>query len=541
MPDALENTPDSRGESRWTRAIALAELEAKGRAVLRLDGRQIAVFATARGPFACNNRCPHEGYPLREGDLGSGAESCVLTCNWHNWKFDLRDGANLHGGDRLRVYPLRVVDGTVWLDLADPPPAERRAAIMANLRDAFDDEDYERLARELARFRLAGGDLAEALATAIRWSHDRLEFGWTHAHAGAADWLTMHDSRDGDDEAQLICMTEAIAHLARDVLRERPYPYAADSLPYDEDAFVAAVDAEDEATATAMLRGAVAAGSDFAVLERGLTRAALLHYADFGHSLIYVAKAGPLIARLGPGVAPPLLLALTRSLVKASREDLIPEFRAYAGALAAWRRDPCAPPAAAAYRGLNVDRALALTAAHGGAAPLALYDALLGANADNMLRFDARYQTRVDVAIKDNVGWLDFTHGLTFANAVRRQCTRFPELWPQGLLQMACFAGRNAPYTGDDAPARHWRIDDAGAFFDATVDMLLDHGQPEPIVSVHLLKTTLAARQEIRASPSPETAAVVLAALDRFLNSPLRRKHVRRTARQAAAFVALDG
>ncbi len=532
MPDALEN--------RWTHAIALAELEAKGRVVLRLDGKQIALFATAEGPFACNNRCPHEGYPLREGSLGSGAESCLLTCNWHNWKFDLRDGANLYGGDRLRVYPLRVVDGAVWLDLADPPPADRRAAIMASLRDAFDDEDYERMARELARLRLAGGDLAAALAAAIVWSHDRVEFGWTHAHAGAADWLTLHDAPGRDAEGQLICITEALAHVARDVLREQPYPYPDGSLPYDEDAFVAAIDAEDEPTASAMIRGALSAGLGFASLERGLTRAALLHYADFGHALIYVAKAGPLIARLGRTVALPLLLALVRSIVKASREDLIPEFRGYAPALAAWGGAAAAPDSAA-YRGLNVERALALTAGHGGADPLALYDALLGANAGNMLRFDTAIQTRVDGAAKDNVGWLDFTHGITFANAVRRQCLRIPELWPQGLLQMACFAGRNARYARADEPPECWQVDDAERFFDAGIEMLFDHGQPEPIVAVHLLKTTLAAREEVRAARSPETAGAVLAALNRFLNSPLRRKHVRRTARQATAFVALDG
>ena len=91
--------------ARWTRAIALDRLKAKGRAVVRLGGKQIVVFDTGEGPLACNNRCPHEGYPLREGILDDG---CVVTCNWHNWKFDLRSGANLYGGDR----PWRRPDST---------------------------------------------------------------------------------------------------------------------------------------------------------------------------------------------------------------------------------------------------------------------------------------------------------------------------------------------------------------------------------------------------------------------------------------------
>lgn len=533
MPDSLE--------TRWTRTIDLDELAGKSRTVVRLDGKQIALFATPDGIFACNNRCPHEGYPLREGSLGADGDSCILTCNWHNWKFDLRDGANLYGGDRLRTYPARVADGAVWLDLADPPPAQRRASIMANLRDAFDDEDYERMARELARLRLAGGELTAALAAAIGWSHDRLEFGWTHAYAGAADWLALHDMPARDDEARLACILEPIAHIARDVLREGNYPYPPGERAFDEDGFVAAIKAEDEATAAAMIRGALAAGHGFAALERGFTRAALLHYADFGHCLIYVAKAGSLIERLGEGVALPLLLSLARNILKASREDLIPEFRGYAKALAAWSRDGRSPPAVSGYRGLNVDMALALTAGAGGADPLALYDALLAANADSMLRFDTRYQSRSDLGMKDNVGWLDFTHGLTFAQAVRRQCTRFPELWPSGLLQMACFAGRNARYTTDEVDVSSWRVADRDAFFAGTIDMLLDHGQPEPIIAVHLLKTTLAAREEVAHALSPDTAELVTAALNRFLHTPMKRKHVRRAVRQAVDFVALDG
>ena len=67
----------------------LAKLEAKGKLVVRRQGRQILLMKTPRGLYACANRCPHEGYPLSEGVLTDG---CVLTCNWHNWKFDLATG-----------------------------------------------------------------------------------------------------------------------------------------------------------------------------------------------------------------------------------------------------------------------------------------------------------------------------------------------------------------------------------------------------------------------------------------------------------------
>ena len=248
----------------------------------------------------------------------------------------------------------------MWIDLADAPFDERRAQILASLAEAREDNAYERMAREVARLHRLGADPLDALREAIRWSAERMEFGWTHAYAGAADWLALHDENEGDDETRLACVLESIGHIADDVLRESRHPFPDGVRPWDEEAFVAAVEAEDEADAVAMLRGGLAAGLAFADFERGLSRAALAHYNDFGHSLIYVTKAGHLIARLGPEVAEPVLLSLARGLVFATREDLIPEFRGYAKALARWgRANNGAEPAPADWRGLGIDKALA--------------------------------------------------------------------------------------------------------------------------------------------------------------------------------------
>jgi nitrite reductase/ring-hydroxylating ferredoxin subunit len=524
---------DGSGQNpNWIRAIDLASLRARGRALFRHEGRQVALFATSDGVFACNNRCPHEGYPLSEGTLGPG---CVLTCNWHNWKFDLAGGANLDRGEGLRVYPLRIQDGAVWLDLTDPPMEVRRAKVMASLEGAFRDEDYERLARDLARLARLG-DPVEALAAAVTWSWERLEYGWTHAYAGMADWLRFYDEMAPDAENRLICLLEPLAHLAEDCLRQPLHPFAPGAREWNEPAFLTAVEAEDEDQAAALLRGALSAGLHFPDLERAFTRAALAHYADFGHSLIYVAKAGGLIARLGPAVEAPLLLALARSLIYATREDLIPEFAGYAEARKAWGGSATAP-CASDYAGLNVRRALALTAAHGQGSPARLYRALLGANVRNLLMLDLARQSRVDQPMSENAGWLDVTHGITFANAVRLQCEKYPELWPEGLLQMACFAGRNDGFTDPAVDAAAWRVADSDAFFAAALARILDHGQPENIVAVHVLKTTLATRTEALATGDAD--GMLLAGLNRFLHSPIRRRHVRRTMRQAMAFVEL--
>jgi nitrite reductase/ring-hydroxylating ferredoxin subunit len=528
MDDGIVKNPS------WVRAIDLASLQREGRALFRHDGRQIALFATADGIFACNNRCPHEGYPLREGTLSGG---CVLTCNWHNWKFDLKSGENLDRGEGLRTYPVELREDAVWLDLTEPPVEQRRAAVMASLKNAFDDEDYERLARDLARL-AALGNPRDVVYAAIDWSWQRLEYGWTHAYAGMADWLALYDEHEGNREAQLICLLEIMAHLAEDCLRREEHPFAEGKRPWNEEAFLAAVEAEDEDSAVAFLRGALSNGFHAGDLEQAFTRAALAHYADFGHSLIYTAKAFELIGRLGSSVEAPLLFSLLRSLIAAQREDLIPEFRDYATSLAGWGSGKTAPTIQD-YAGLNARRAMALTAERGGADPTALYRALLGANAQNLLTLDLRLQMRVDQPIADNASWLDVSHGITFSNAVRRQCSRFPELWPKGLLQVACFAGRNSGFLDKSVTLDRWYISKPPVFFARAIDELLDHGRDENIVAVHRLKTIMAARAESAARPDDEAAQVMVAGMNRFLNSPLRRRHVRRTMRQAMEFVGL--
>ncbi len=516
----------------WRHALSLAELEARGVGMRRIDGRQIAFFATASGIRACDNRCPHEGYPLSEGSLG---EDCILTCNWHNWKFDLESGDNLFAGDRLRIYPTEIRDGEVWVDLAEPPYAERYAEICRNLRDAFDDYSYDRIAREIARLIKLGADPLDVPRLAIEWSWRRLEFGWTHAYAGMADWLTLYDEYAGDAEAQLVCLLESVSHVAYDVLRERDYAYTEERERFEQGSFLRAIEEENETSALAAIRGGLRAGLGFSDFEPALTRAALAHYNDFGHSLIYVCKAGALIERLGTRVAEPLLLTLVRGIVFARREDKIPEFRAYARQLKKWGQGRC-EPRPGLWRGLGIDKSLRATVDCSAAPPEEIYRALLLANAANLLSFDLVRQDRVHVPVSGNVGWLDFTHGITFANAVRRQCSRFPDLWPQGLLQMACFSGRNAGFTIDDFDPDGWLPNDAAAAVREWIERVLDHGQGEHIVAVHLLKTALAARDEA-GRLDDEDAASLIAAVTRFFNSPLKRRQVRRTAYQSIQFV----
>ena len=321
------------GLDSWHRALSITELEKHSVKMKRIAGKQIAFFMTPDGVRACDNRCPHEGFPLSEGSLSSG---CILTCNWHNWKFNLDSGDNLFGGDQLRIYPTEIRGRDIWVEIIDPPFEDRFRAISKSLRDAFDDYSYDRVAREIARLIKLGADPLDVLRMSIDWSWQRLEFGWSHAYAGMADWLRLYHENDGDAETQLVCLVESVTHVAYDILREPDFPYPDLCTAFDEATFLAAVEEENEQSAIAAIRGGIRDGLEFEDFEPALSRAALAHYNDFGHSIIYVTKARTLIQLLGNSVLQPLLLSLVRGFIYSSREDKIPEFRSYSEYLEQW-------------------------------------------------------------------------------------------------------------------------------------------------------------------------------------------------------------
>ncbi len=82
--------------------------------IVRIQGREIAVFNAGGTFFAVKNSCPHEAASLERGRL----EGSVLTCPGHGWRFDLRTGDCL---DRplagLRCYRVEVRSGSIWIGL----------------------------------------------------------------------------------------------------------------------------------------------------------------------------------------------------------------------------------------------------------------------------------------------------------------------------------------------------------------------------------------------------------------------------------------
>jgi hypothetical protein len=447
-------------------------------------------------------------------------------------------GATLGGCDRLSRYPVGREAVRVWVDLTPPDPAIWHKEILAGVLRGLESLDQQRLVRETARLAQSHADPADAVRAAIVWASERLEFGTTHAIGGAADWLRLFDRPSSTADEKLAALGEILGHIADDARGGGRYPFPIGVRDWNQAEFLSAMEQEDEPAAIGLLRGALAAGLTPDDLLPALAAGALAHYAGFGHSLIYVAKSVELTQRLGAAVVEPVLCLLVRNLIYARREDLLPEFRDYAARLAAWWQPSltCPPLAASALRGMAAKSAMAVVAAWGERHSYdAIYHVLVEAAAWNLLHADEDVFTRSDGKLADNVGWLDFTHALTFAEAAYGIVRRRPELWPAVLLQLACFVGRNAGYVDPRLDTSFYSDGDADRFIADSISGLFDHGRDRFIVSVHLTKTLLAGVNLMRSDPP--LAPPLTAALNRFLHAHMKGRHVLRTARQMRELV----
>lgn len=96
--------------------VPLEKCREGGGTFVACRGRELAVFRLD-GPervIVIDNACPHANGNLSAGEVEVG----VVTCPWHQWKFDLDTGRCTNSPRaRVRRYPAELRDGVVWADL----------------------------------------------------------------------------------------------------------------------------------------------------------------------------------------------------------------------------------------------------------------------------------------------------------------------------------------------------------------------------------------------------------------------------------------
>ena len=98
----------------WVRVAALDDLP-DGRVRTVLAGKHSLALTRVGDQYgALDNHCPHQGGPLGEGELAG----TVVTCPWHEWRFDVRTGVNTDDATcKVQSYPVKLDGADILVQL----------------------------------------------------------------------------------------------------------------------------------------------------------------------------------------------------------------------------------------------------------------------------------------------------------------------------------------------------------------------------------------------------------------------------------------
>ena len=112
------------GEEEFERVCATTDV-APGRlhAVALADGSRVCVGNRDGVIFAVSDRCPHQKFPLSDGEL---TKEGTIVCSWHGAAYDCVTGRSVRGPlrdggrheaplGRVGIYDVRVDDGFVFV------------------------------------------------------------------------------------------------------------------------------------------------------------------------------------------------------------------------------------------------------------------------------------------------------------------------------------------------------------------------------------------------------------------------------------------
>ncbi len=397
--------------------------------MIRAGDHRLLVVKTETGFSAISNACPHQGYGLMQGAYDSG----VVTCQWHNWKFDIATGACLAGEEDVDCHVAEVRDGEVIVTIRAHSPGEMRAKLWPSFDTALREHRVGQLSRDTARLLRAQATPAEIVVRALADTNRRNDYGFDHGMATASDCLALttgaHQSLHGDD--RVLALAQALDGLSDDARHrtKRSEPIQLESLPENfGKILMTAIDNENIEFVDQLVRSAILLNHDLSDLRQWMIRAASQHHYDFGHQAIYVQKAFELIDLAGAESAIHVVPTLAYGMAYGTKEDVLPYMVHFNRALGAVDLGALASsPTDAQRRSVAIDLANlivdsercpvveAVEFALSGGGVQGMLDAVVLAGSLRLTRYDDLYDRNGAYDFR----WLDITHVVTYAHAAR--------------------------------------------------------------------------------------------------------------------------
>ncbi|RFU45236.1 Rieske 2Fe-2S domain-containing protein [Paraburkholderia sp. DHOC27] len=109
-PKQTESFHDAPEDAAWIDVMEADDLWIGDRVEAESVAGPLLLINLAGTVFAYENRCPHKGGRLGDGEFANG----VIVCPIHRWEFCAHGGAGINpAGTQLKRYAVRIADGRI--------------------------------------------------------------------------------------------------------------------------------------------------------------------------------------------------------------------------------------------------------------------------------------------------------------------------------------------------------------------------------------------------------------------------------------------
>ena len=311
----------------FVQAAHLDELRGKGSISAQVDRHPIVLFLYGEQIYAVDNRCPHMGFPLDRGTVRDG----ILTCHWHHARFDLASGGTFDlFADDVRVFPVEIRDGQVWVDVSTPRDAVGHQR--DRLRDGLERNITLVIAKAVLSLLENGVSPVEPFKIGVDFGTKYRQPGWGQGLTILACMMNLLPYLSAEDRPR--ALYHGLSAVADDSdsmaprFMVRPLPMLAEGKPSSTDIptlkrwlrqFIEVRDAEG---AERCVISAIRAGADDKQMADMLFAAATDHrYIQTGHPLDFTNKAFETLDIIGWDSAEQVLSSLVGNYARADRRE----------------------------------------------------------------------------------------------------------------------------------------------------------------------------------------------------------------------------
>ncbi len=298
----------------------LDELRRDGCLTGKAGTQPICVFWSDGSPYALDDRCPHMGFPLHRGSVESG----LVTCHWHNARFDLSSGGTLDPwADDVRAYPVEIDEDDRVIVVVEPE-GDRTEYLLRRLEEGLE----QGITLVIAKAVLGLLDTAVGPSEIMRAGVD---FGTRYREAGWGAGLTVLTAMANvlphlDRADHGLALVHGLMFVSRDTRGRAPrFPLLplGGELPADrlEGWYRRFIETRSADAAERTLASAVATADATTVADIMFAAVTDHVFLDGGHTIDFTNKAFEVLEHVGWERAADILPTLVSQTASASRSE----------------------------------------------------------------------------------------------------------------------------------------------------------------------------------------------------------------------------